>query len=100
MRKKIAIVIAFTFLAIALIYSTYAIFQSMTDDVRHSLDPLKNAPESVKEFFRSGGWDIDAQVNQTVETTTIRNQIGMTFLIIVEVVCILIAMTSMLLSKD
>jgi hypothetical protein len=84
--------LAALFLAIALIYPTYATFQSMTEDVRHSLDPLRNASATIKEMFQHGGWDIDAEIDSTIETTTIRNQLAFTFLAAIEAVfCILFA---------
>lgn len=72
----------------------------MTEDVRHSLEILQNAPDDVKEFFKMGGWDIDVEAEFIIETTEMRNQIAMTFLIIIEAVCVGIAMVSMLLAKQ
>jgi hypothetical protein len=59
----------------------------MTEDVRHSLEPLQNASQDIKDFFNTGGWDIDAEVDKVIETTTMRNQIGFAFLAVIEIIC-------------
>jgi len=100
MKRNVAITLSFVFIIIAIVYPTYAIFQSMIEDVRHSLTVFKNAPSEVKQFFTAGGWNIDNEVDSVIDTTTVRNQMGMAFLIIVEILCLGIAMGSMLLGKS
>lgn len=85
LRRNIAIVITSVFLAIAIIYPTYAIFQSMTEDVRHLATAL--------------GFEQSPEGKHFIETTEMRNQTAMSFLIIVEIVCIAVAMGSMLSIK-
>ena len=100
MQRRVKTVIACVFLAIAILYPTYTISQSMTEDVRQTLTVLKDAPEDIKDFFKLGGWDIDAEVDSIIETTAMRNEMSMNFLIIVEVICIAIAMGAMLSIKE
>jgi hypothetical protein len=81
-------------------YSTYAIFQSMTEDVRHILEIFQNAPQSVKDGFKVGGWDFDTQTTLIIDSTTSRNQLSMAFLIAIEIILIIIAIFVIILQKD
>ena len=90
MNKNLSAILITLFLAIALIYPTYAIFASMTEDVRHSMEPLQNIPDTMKQGFKAGGWDVDAETSRIIDTTTSRNQLAFMFLAIVEMITALL----------
>ena len=85
MRRNIGIVITFVLLIIAVVYPTYAIFQNMTEDTRH-----------LAEVF---DWEQSPEGKDFIETAETRHQTAMGFLIVVEILCIVVAMVSMLLIK-
>jgi predicted small integral membrane protein len=100
MKTKIALIIAVLLIAISMIYTTYATFTSMTEDVRHTLEMFTEAPDSVKQGFNIGNWDFDTLANSIIETTTTRNQMSMTFLIIIEAILAVVAIIAIVISKE
>ena len=86
MKKRVKMVIGCIFLAIAILYPTYAIIETVRDD--------------FNQMFIEFGWNNTPEGESFLETTTIRHQISMYALMAIQVVCIAIFSVLILAKED
>ena len=85
MQKRVKTVIACIFLAIAILYPTYAIIEGTTEDLKW-----------ISSMF---GFEHYPETQGFVETMSFRHQISMYMLLAIQVVCIAV-FTALMLTKE